>query len=769
MNGSTLPQLLNTLSAGALRQVAEGRGVKGTSNRKGDLVAGLVAQAGDPAALRRMLDQLNPSQRTLLERLLPYPGLLPSAQVQKLAQDAGLVDPPERGNNPYFGYYQPVPGNPAAAASRQLPDLVAGLAWRLLVLPANEGYGQLELGLGQFVVMPAEVRAGLVALLAPAVPLAEPPSPETVRPADGRTLQRALFQVWLAVRARPPALTQAGLLRKTEVRRLAAALGVEPGDFNDETEVPYVYLARLIAQGTGLLLAVENRLEVAPRARAARFLDLPPGAAATALLDAWLTSGLGPLIAPLVPVFDQTFREPPPPDTMRRGLRRLAGVLAGLPEDWIAVEAFVAWLRLHHFGLFALDAPDPQQEQALGSRIFRSPYATRDPWDGLEGTLVRAALRGPLHWLGVVDLDGGPDPDRFRVSAAGRGMLAALGDPAAAHALALPNEPGRVVVQPNFDIVVVGDVPLPLLFQLSEVAVLAQADRAIAFQITRESVFAALAAGWTGDQIRHLLNEASATPLPQNVVRSLRDWAAAQEQIVITSGAALLNVADPALLDALLADPTVGPLLGERLGPTHALAPADAAGWEALDAALLARGELPAASDLDAEGPAPAFQFDDAARVTWATPVPDLRLRGLLAPLTAPDGDGTLRLVDPASGAGGPRTAQEALALLERLAAWHRGPLPPAVVARIQGWGGLAGHARVEPARLLVLDRPEVLAALLADPALAEFLTALPASAALLTLAPDASPARQARFRAALLRHGLVFEGRDPVGEVTAP
>ncbi len=768
MSGPTLPQLLNALSVTALRAVAEGRDIKGTGTRKSELVTGLVAQAGDPATLRRMLDQLSPPQRTLLERLLPYPGLLPGALVQALAQDAGLIDPPAQGSYPYFGYYQPLPGNRAAASSRNLADLVAGLAWRLLALPANEGYGQLDLGMGQYVVVPAPVRAGLVAVLAPTVPPSSSPPPETVRPADTRTLQRALFQVWLTARARPLGLTQAGLLRKADTRRLAAALGVAPSDFTDETDLPYVYLARLVAQGIGLLLVAENRLEVAPRARAARFLDLPPGAAATALLDAWLTSGLGPLIGLLVPVFNQTLREPPPPDTFQRGLHRLAGVLAGLSDGWIAVEAFIAWLRLHHFGLFALDTPDPLQEQALGSRMFHSSYSLRDPWDGLEGTLVRAALRGPLHWLGVVDLGGGPDPDRFRVSATGRAMIAALGDVGAAHALTLPTEPGRVVVQPNFEIVVVGDVPLPLLFQLGEVAVLAQADRAIAFQITRESVFAALAAGWTGDQIQHLLSKASATPLPQNVVRSLRDWAAAQEQIVITPGAALLSVTDPALLDALLADPAVGPLLGERLGPTHILAPADGPGQAALDAALLARGELPATSDLDREGPAPAFRFDNAGRVTWTTPVPDLRLLGLLAPLAASEADGTLRLLDAAPGPSGPRTAEEALALLGRLAAWHRGPLPPAVVARIQGWGGLAGHARVEPARLLVLDRPEILAALLADPALAAFLTALPASAAVLTLAPDAPPANQARFRAALLRHGLILTGDDGPGDATS-
>jgi hypothetical protein len=102
VNGHSLPQLLNALSAGALRQVAEGRGVKGTSNRKSDLVAALVAQAGDPAALGRMLDQLSPPQRTLLERLLPYPGLLPGTLVQTLAQDAGLVDPPARGDRSYL-------------------------------------------------------------------------------------------------------------------------------------------------------------------------------------------------------------------------------------------------------------------------------------------------------------------------------------------------------------------------------------------------------------------------------------------------------------------------------------------------------------------------------------------------------------------------------------------------------------------------------------------------------------------------------------------
>jgi hypothetical protein len=772
MAGKRLESLLGSYSATAVRMMAEGRGLALSSNpRKGDTIAKLAEVGPDPASVGRALADLSPQQRALLDLLVLYPGEVGAEFILRAGQKAGILQREKR--DPSGGYYgynyysRFAAGNPKAGDSKNLADLLAGLSYRVLALTTSTGgysYGGTtqELGLANTVCVPGEIRPVLVAALAPALPLAETPPGPPATP-DPRSVHRALFLLWSAVRAKPAGLIQSGLIRKSDARRLGQALGVAGKDtaFDAENDLPYLFFARRAAGRLGLLLAREGMLEAAGRDRLREFLAQPWPVRSLRLLQAWLADAASDLNAAVQRLQWQVGQGVPAiPGAL--AYRRFLALLAGLPDGWIDLDRFVYWVRLRHFGFLALSDDDPLAEYDLGTALYRLPYGGLpgdDPWEAREGAVIRDGVRTALHWLGAVELAGTPATEgkagtqAFRLTALGRALLAAQADPAHEAEILAPlaaqTVGGRVIIQPNFQILAVGEVPDETLFALSEVAELVRAEQAVEFKLTRESVYAAQQGGWTPVAILDLLRTASAGTLAQNVERSILDWAAAHERIVVRRGAALLAARDAALLDRLTADPTVAPLLGDRLLPTLALlrpGPTGALGsLLELDQKLLALGELPAQSNLVADDPVPAFSFDPAGRVTWRGPLPDLRLLGLLASIARPAADGVLALDERTTRATALARRwkpADVTALLDALAAWHVGPLPLDVARQVKIWAGFQGRARLRTVTILEVERPELLADLQADPTLAPLLQPLPVAgtAALVQFTAPESP-----------------------------
>ena len=240
-----------------------------------------------------------------------------------------------------------------------------------------------------------------------------------------------------------------------------------------------------------------------------------------------------------------------------------------------------------------------------------------------------------------------------------------------------------------------------------------RAEQVVEFKLTRPAIYAAQQAGWTPAAILDLLRRAAGAPLAQNVERSILDWAAAHDRVVIRRDAALLVADGGALLDELAADPRAAALLGERVLPTVALLRPGTAGPDgamaALDNVLLAAGRLPARTDITRDAPAPLFTFDAAGRVTWTGPLPDLRLLGLLATVARPGPDGAPALDERtvrASAAARRWGPPDVTALLDALAAWHAGPLPGPVTRNIKVWAGFQGRATLRTAVVLTVERP---------------------------------------------------------------
>jgi hypothetical protein len=89
-----------------------------------------------------------------------------------------------------------------------------------------------------------------------------------------------------------------------------------------------------------------------------------------------------------------------------------------------------------------------------------------------------------------------------------------------------PAEATRVVVQPDFSVIVIGLNPAPA----ADLAPFCDRERgrssqgSLTLRITRESVMRALAAGLPPEQVMERLQKHASTPLPANVATEVRDW-----------------------------------------------------------------------------------------------------------------------------------------------------------------------------------------------------------------------------------------------------
>ena len=203
----------------------------------------------------------------------------------------------------------------------------------------------------------------------------------------------------------------------------------------------------------------------------------------------------------------------------------------------------------------------------------KSALSRETDWDEVEGAYLRQTLLDPLRWLGIVDvgLDGRGHVVAARVTPLGQSVLTGASAPPA------PARVGgaRLVVQPNFEVIVLdATASLDLMARLDGFATARSVDRAAIYHLTREGLVAALQGGARLAEIERLLEEESGGPLPQNVRYSLTEWARQFERVTVRRAATMLEADDAAQLDRWLAEPALGRLLGERLGPTVALVPA---------------------------------------------------------------------------------------------------------------------------------------------------------------------------------------------------
>jgi len=420
-------------------------------------------------------------------------------------------------------------------------------------------------------------------------------------------------------------------------------------------------------------------------------------------------------------------------------------------DVWCEFSTFIAHTKLHAPYLLFPRSYGPRTERYSMSsnpygwdfRLRHGWLTHREGWHLVEGGFIRAVISGPLHWLGLVDINDERNPTAFRLA---RSILLVASAESSGIAEVLPA--GRMIVQPNFELVALAPVSEALLISLDRFAERTGLEHIAQYRITKASVTRAIQLGLHAEDIQQALEQASAAEIPQNVQYSLVEWERQARRIELWQSATLFEVDDAALLDALFADEETRSLLGRRLAPTLAEVPYQQ--LSALQDALWQRDYLPAltaASVHDAPlGSADVSEYE----AQWR-----LGENGLLEPLYAvldlylvkelerfselDTGTGwqciTLASLQQACGAG-----LQLGQIIRFLQHYCEGGIPPAFLIRLKLWGGgYDGQSaiQVESAPLLSLSA-QVLQDLRADGELQELLGAEVAQERrLVRVAPD--------------------------------
>jgi len=644
---------------------------------------------------------------------------------------------------------RPPPYAPTERSASALPDslifqdVMARLTLHGLLFsadPAGDGRGtvfKLSLHPGSLLFIPPAVLKHLPAVTPEKEAVIDLHPARTLHE-NALTFVRDLFLYWDFVRRTQPALLQSGAIGKRTLRAVNDALIQRDPDIADasgETDVPRLWLLRVSLQNLGLIAAQGGQL-VAKSDKPGKFPSL------------WNGETHEQLVALLRP---------------RLAVRTDAGAMLGnIGNEWLRNEG-TAWpvtMRALHNGAGRWVDMDtltdvarqidpgflaPQRKEkgpATAHYYYRGRYFSNrdvllDAIDEDEVAFVTDACRTLPYSLGLIELGFLQANDKMwqavRLTPIGRQVLAQLFPPPAAQSPAQvaeaggvypapsPDDRGRIVVQPNFQVLALGPVKTVLIAGLESFAERTKADAHVfEYQLKRESVYRAQQQGTPVDTIVNFLETESGAPLPQNVRRSLQEWGSHHDRIVFRTGVTLLQTGDAATLEQLLGDAALAPHVARSLMPELALV---AKGHEdALVQDLLARGKLPTLVDDNSGRTDKDVIVHADGTLVPIHRVPSIFLVARLVRIAEQDAEGRWRLT-PASvaRAGGDRARVQAL--LAEVGLLHRGVLPEALVADIKRWGSYYGQAAIEALTLVEFDSRDHLQELVAVPALAAYLT----------------------------------------------
>lgn len=466
-------------------------------------------------------------------------------------------------------------------------------------------------------------------------PVPEPASDEPLMLSEGmHTLQRKLYLYWSFVAATREKLTvlNTGLLTRASLRHVVEHMET-PRQYEitrTEQEFPYLLFLRLMLTQLGLLQLRSGTLHALP---AQAFFAQPLLERARRCYHLWLDTPFWNEMAHLPDVVARPGPVPLEPaheEVLRSRSSVVERLLHERVNEWLPLAAFIARTKLYIPHLLFPRQYGPRTDRySSGSnpygwdfRLRRGWLTHREGWHLVEGGFIRTVIAQSLHWLGILEVDREENSTLFRLAASASAIT--NDEP-------LPvNEEqwGRLIVQPNFELIALAPISESLLVSLDCFAERVSLDVIAQYRISKASVTRAVQMGMHTETILEELTRAAGGEIPQNVRYSLTEWERQARRIEIWQDATLIEVDDDALLDALFADDATRALFGRRLTPR--LAEVNLQQLDAVQALLWQRDYLPA---LAAAPTQDAVQ--DQGRFVIREPQWQLHTDGLLQPLYA--------------------------------------------------------------------------------------------------------------------------------------
>jgi len=727
-----LKVLLDRYSSGAVLAIATHHGLAPKGPKVKTDIIGILARAlTERDTVEKSLKALSRAERAAVDVILQRGGQASVHALRRELRRRNLID---ENYEIAFDKYSRNRPDPRRDGSRRLEDILARLTLHGLVFSAEDpfdprrgapGYTPAKCDFDRplkSVFIPEPIRRGLPS---PPPPEAAPEKPievAAVRESSARTFQRDVYLYWSAVRDHPAGVTAKGDLHKKALGEVNAALMARESIVKGETETSYPRLRFLrgLLTALGLLSLTPDRELLA--SSNAGFFAQPAADRVRRCYEAWrdgdFYNDVLSLPAGARPSQSQMPLIPAPPLVVNARRRILDLIRQSGAKGWLALDGLCDQMRdldeeflfqrLPRQAAYAYGPAHPYGGHNPLGLVFPGVRGNEDGWQKVEANFIRGIVTGPLFWMGLADLGAarkGDAPSAFRLTPLGAWAFDLGPRPD------IPAEGGRVIVQPNLHIVALDPVNEATLAALDCFAERLTAERAVEYRLTRAAVYAGQQAGWDVARIVAFLREQTGADIPANVARTLDEWQAQHERIVIRPRVSLAHGA-PAVLDDLLADPQAAQHVSAR--PTPGLAVVRRAAVKRLVQSLHARGVLP----LITARPAVARESvtaTEAGEVRFAVRAPSLYLHGHLAAVADPAEGGDYRITAETVGRAA-RSGLSANDILDRLEAVHRGPLPDALARRIRAWAKHYGDAALEEVALLQVRDAQTLDELLADP-----------------------------------------------------
>ncbi|HLF26212.1 MAG TPA: helicase-associated domain-containing protein [Anaerolineae bacterium] len=736
-----LKSLLDRYSSGAVTAIASHHSVLPKGPKvKAEIIDTLARVLPHRHTVEKSLNDLSKTERVVVDVILQRGG---QASVHALRQELLRQKLIDQSYEITFDRYSRTRPDPRRTNSRRLEDIVARLTLRGLVFSAEDpfdprrdvpGYTPAKCDFDQALktaFIPEPIRRHLPQ--PPPLPEAPPPKPievAAVEEGSARTFQRDLYLYWSYVRDHKVTVTAKGDLHKKALGEVDAVLltraPVAKGDA--ELNHPRLRFLRGLLTALGLLsMSPERELLAAPDAD---FFAQPPADRVRRGYEAWrdgdFYNDLLSLPSRLRPSSSQLPLIPAHPSIVEARRRVLDLIGKSDVKGWRALDRLCEQMQ-ELDDEFLFRRPPRRSSYYYGYSghpysglnplgvVFPEVHKEEEGWEKVEANFIRGIVTGPLFWMGLTDLGSSGKPvalSAFRLTPLGAWALGLGPRPE------IPAEGGRVIVQPNLHVVALDPVNEALLAALDRFAERLNAERAVEYRLTRASVYAGQQAGWDVARIKSFLREQTGAEIPANVARTLDEWQAQHERILIRPHAALAH-GSPAALDTLLDDPDAADQVAARLLPDVAIL-RRASAVKRLTQALHARAILPLVSTRPAVPPG-SVVASESGEVRFAVRAPSLYLHGHLAAFADPGEEGRYGITAETIGRA-TRSGLTAHDILDRLAAIQRGSLPDALARRIRAWAKHYGDAALEEIALLQVRDAQTLEELLADPELGPLL-----------------------------------------------
>ncbi|MEW5989703.1 MAG: helicase-associated domain-containing protein, partial [Chloroflexota bacterium] len=518
----------------------------------------LVPALRDEQRIRRNLAGLNEVEKLAVGIIHEQGDEMASDHLRSLLTHEGVLKTAPAAAKVFVGYRQVdwYEGNPHYKGQPAYEDLMAGLALKGLVLsrePLRQDRGVIEWTPGQVLFIPAFIARHLPA--APAQPAGslDKGEPPFVLPGSARNFQRDLSHYARFLRRQKELpLTSQGLVYKKTLKEVAAGLSfpVDLGSGKAEEENGRLFFLRRLLPHLGLAEAEWNRL--LPSALDENFWKLGPSQRVQKTFETWRDGVVWNELRQLAYYergSDRTADAPPALSASRQAILRH---VKGLGSGWIRLPDLIAHIRRKDYGfLFAKrkydsyggwgryndSTPYSQSNNPLGMG-FGGIQSEVDGWNKVEAGFINHVIAGPLFWMGLVDLGykGEPAADlngtapalAYHLTDMGAWLLGLRGQVEISH-----QQSGGLVVQPNFEILVMEPIADEVLLVLDQFAESKGGDRVLTYELTRASVYRGQRHEWPVGRIIPYLESSAKQPLPANVRRTLEEWEALHQRIII--------------------------------------------------------------------------------------------------------------------------------------------------------------------------------------------------------------------------------------------